>query len=135
VLDGDRLRVTGFVTADPDVLAGARRHAAQTSSPDVTGYVHTALTVGAKALAVVGTSVDLAALDRSVQGLAGDVTRTTGAALTQLAAAVSAATDSQTGSIPTTIARALTELTDRVSGLMAGEEPRCGRQSPTRSGP
>jgi hypothetical protein len=121
-LDGDRLHVTGFVTADPDVLAGARRHAAQTGSPDVTGYVHTALTVGAKALAVVGTSVDLAALDRSVQGLAGDVSRSTGAALAQLATAVSAATDSQTGSIPTTIARALTELTNRVSGLMAGED-------------
>lgn len=57
------------------------RRPAQTGGADVTGYVHTALTVGAKALAVVGTSVDLAALDRSVQGLAGDVSRTTGAAL------------------------------------------------------
>ena len=122
VLANGRLTIHHLVSTDPDVLAGARRAGERNRSHDVTAFATSALQVGAKALAVADTSLDLADLDRSVQALTGQVTETTNAALAQLTAAVAAATDTTTGTIPTAVQAALDRLTGQVTDLVAGTD-------------
>ena len=117
-----RLEIEHLTCTDPDVHTGARRHAQHTGSSDVTDYVTNALSVGAKALAVVGTSVDLAAVDASVQGLTRQVETAANQALGRLADAVTAATDTGHGTIPTTVQQLLADMTTRISSLVAGTD-------------
>jgi len=127
-VDGDRLIIHALTVTDPDVLAGARRHTSP-GTPGTAGadgalevFVNTALTVGAKALAAAGNSVDLAELDRSVSRLSEQVTSRTQAALTRLDQAVTAATHAQTGTIPTSVQAALSGLAAQLTALLAGSD-------------
>ena len=124
-LEGDRLIIHNLQVSDPDVLATARRHS-HPDSPDapgvLEGFVTTALAVGAKALAVAGSTVDLAELDRSVSRLSQQVASSTQAALTRLDQAVTAATHAQTGTIPTSEQTALSGLAEQLTALLAGSD-------------
>ncbi|MGN6132836.1 MAG: hypothetical protein ACTHOK_21105 [Nocardioidaceae bacterium] len=139
-LDATGLHLRDVTITDPDVLAGLRRHLAQHTdhapSPahtamDATGpvdqaqtlaYVHTALALGARALTVVGTSLDAATLERSVADLTHKVETSTQQALSELTTAIGQVTDSEHGTIPRTIATTLDKLADQVASLVAGED-------------
>lgn len=145
VLDQAGLHVHKLTIADAGVLTAARRHLDQhlpaprsgashppgaptapesddTQEAALLAYVTAALSVGARALSVVASSLDTASLDRSVADLTAKVDASTERALGQLSTAVSAATDSEYGTIPKAVQASLDTLVTKVADLVAGED-------------
>lgn len=128
-LDPAGLHISALTIADTDFLTGLRHHldrhdaGEEAFDPVVAlGYLTTTLSVGARALSVVGTSLDTATLERSVADLTTTVDTSTRQAVEQLAQAITAATDADHGTIPRAVQASLTTLAVEVAALVAGDD-------------
>lgn len=125
---GESVRVHELEVTSPEAVAGARRYRESTGQPDVAEYISLAIGLGAKAMALGGTTVDVEALNSAVAGLSGDVSRVAGEAAEQIRSAVESATDAESGTVAVAVQRIMDRLAAEVTGLVVGED------APVRAG-
>jgi hypothetical protein len=117
----DRVVIWQLEVAQADVVRGAHRHASS-ENRDVTEFVVAALEVGAKALAVAGTTVDVEELRRSLDDFSSTVAKAAQRSVADIAASVEAVADAEGGTMITAVRGALLTLEDQLSSLLTGEE-------------
>lgn len=120
VLHADVLLIRSLAVRDPEVVSGARLHAARGGPPDA--YVTTALAVGARAIAAAGPAASVDAVARRVDELARRVTEAAETGADRMRDAVERAADGRTGTVAVAVREALARLTADVGALVAAED-------------
>jgi hypothetical protein len=120
-LEDGGLLLERLVVSDPDVVLGARRASARHGTGSLEPYVRTALSVGAKALAVAGGAADVDAVAGRIDELVRAVTAAADQSAARVQTAVERAADERTGTVAVAVRDALAVLARDVAGLVAGE--------------
>lgn len=118
-LTPDSLLVTHLRTTDPDVVDGARRVHGRRGSLDA--YVQTAMTVGAKAIAMAGGVSAVDAVASRIDALGTHMAMAADASAARVQAAVERAADDRTGTVAVAVRDSLDRLTRDLTGLVAGD--------------
>ncbi len=118
-LTPDSLLVTRLRTTDPDVVDGARRVHGRGGSLDA--YVQTAMTVGAKAIAMAGGVSAVDTVASRIDALGTHMAMAADASAARVQAAVERAADDRTGTVAVAVRDSLDRLTRDLTGLVAGD--------------
>lgn len=121
-LDGDCVRIRDLDVRSAEVVSAVTRHAERSPGGDVSGHVLTLLEVGAKAVAVAGSTVDVEEIRRNLTTFTADVAMTAQTAVDAIRAAVEGATDVETGAVAVTVHDALATFAAELNAAVAGED-------------
>jgi hypothetical protein len=117
-----KLVIYGLEVTDPEVVAGAERFASSNGEDDVTGYVVAALELGAKALSLAGSSVDVNEIRRSVDQFAIRLAESTERSVAAVTEVVTQVGGEEEGSLLRGVEGILDNLKIGLEELLAGED-------------
>lgn len=120
-VEDDRLHLR-LVTADPDVVAGARRASGNGGPAGLDAWCRAVLAVGARAVSTAGATAGTDLLAARVDAMAALVAGTAERAVADLASAVGRAADPVTGTVAVAVRDALGCLGTDLEALVAGED-------------
>jgi hypothetical protein len=114
--------IHGLEVTVPEVVAGAQRFASMNGEDDVTDFVVGALELGAKALALAGSSLDVNEIRRSVDQFAVRLAESTEQSVAAVTEAVAQVGGEEEGSLLRGVEGILGDLKVGLEELLAGED-------------
>lgn len=121
-VEGDRVYLDGLVTADPDVVSGARRASGNGGPDGLDAWCRAVLSVGARAVSTAGATAGTDLLAARVDAMGALVAGAAERAVADLALAVGRAADPTSGTVAVAVRDALGRLGADLEALVAGED-------------